>query len=144
MRFRHVAVVRVPSETAYGWWTSFSDEDGDEGGPLVSRRVLGQEGDRIVIEDEYLYLGRRLRLRGRVKLNPPDSYVVELDGHTVNIRLHYMFSPVVEGTQLVVIGDLRGKGFLRLALPLMWPRIRREIVAGIDGNARRVEALHES
>jgi hypothetical protein len=144
MRFRHVAIVRVPVEAAYEWWTSFSDDDGEEGGPLISRHVLGREGNRILIEDVYEYLGRRLRLRGRVELRPPDSYVVELDGRSVNIRLHYMFSPVVEGTQLVVLGDLTGKGLLRLGLPLLWPRIRRELVAGIDTNARRVEATHAS
>lgn len=142
MRFRHVTVVRVPMETAYSWWTSFSDEDGEEGGPLVSRRVLGSQGNRILIEDVYVYIGWRLTLQGKVELRPPDAYTVELAGPTVDIRLHYLFSPVVEGTQLVVMGDVRGKGLLKLAIPLIWPRIRREMASGIDANVRKVEALH--
>lgn len=144
MKFRHVSVVRVPMELVYDWWTSFSEEDGDEIGPLLSRRILlGQERE-LLIEDEYRYLNRRLVLKGRVRIEPTDSYMVEYNGKMLRLSLKYMFAPLVEGTQLVVLGEVKGKGWLRFLLPLLWPRIKREIVEGIEGNVERVESLFRS
>ncbi|MFQ5837480.1 MAG: hypothetical protein ACE5HJ_01690 [Thermoplasmata archaeon] len=144
MRFRHVTVVHVPLDLAYGWWTSFSEEDGSEEGPLLSRRIPFRMERGLLIEDEYAYLNRRFTLKGRVKIRPPDSYWVEYYGEIVQVRLKYMFASVVEGTQLVVLGDVRGKGWLKAFLPLFWPRIKREMIAGIDSNVRMVEGLSQA
>ncbi len=144
MRFRLVFIVHVPQEQAYAWWTSFSDEDGNPEGPLLSRGIRLKGQNQLLLEDEYLYLGRRLRLRGSVRIEPPDSYTVDYEGRLLRVWLRYMFAPVAEGTQLVVLGEVRGNGWLRLLLPFLWMRIKREIAAGIESNVRRMEGPLEA
>lgn len=141
MQFFHVSVVRVPVAEAYEWWTSFSEEDGSEEGPLLERRVLMASDQDFLVEDIYRYLGREITLPGAVELDPPHAYRIRYRGERLWADLRYMFNEIVEGTQLVVLGEVRGKGWLRLVVPLVWVRLRREIAAGIRENVRRVERL---
>lgn len=142
MKFKAVYVVRVPFAIAHAWWTSFSEEDGWEDAALKRRNVVQATEKGFLLEDTYRYLGREVTLRGRVDLQPPDAYTVRYRGAGFDIVLRYLFAEIVEGTQLVVLGEVRGRGWRRLLLPLVWFPLRREIVDSIQRNVARVERLH--
>lgn len=124
-----------PVDAAYGWLTDYHDDDATLTDAVVKRRsVVRREGDEVELDAELVTLGRPMRGRAVVKLDPArHRWVATAAGG--RLRYEYQLTPTPEGhSRLDVHYRVASRRWARrLLLVLARPRIRRELHRMWDG-----------
>lgn len=72
--------VPYPVETAFDWFTDYSEADPDRTDEVIEeRRVVEETDDRVVLEGVTSVLGRTASGRAVVELDPPDRWVATIE-----------------------------------------------------------------
>lgn len=133
-----IAVTRhfpYPVERAYAWLTDYRDDDPSLTTAVVKRRdVVKKDGDTVEMDVELLTLGRPMKGRAVVRLDPArHRWTAEAAGG--RMRYEYQLTPAPDGgSRLEVHYRVASRRWTRrLALRLARPRIRRELHVMWDG-----------
>lgn len=123
-------------EQAYAWLTDYRDDDPQRAGALVThRRVLERTERHAVFEGEHRALGKTVRYRQAVRLDPPAAWrSLVVDGPRAGSRNAYRLEATPRGARLVVEYHLvHAEPATMLLMRLARPLLRRRIVRMWEG-----------
>jgi len=86
-------------------------------------RLLGREGPRTVLEVDHV----EGKVVNELLLRPPDRLDLWERKRRYDARFSNRFERVPDGTRLMVRGDIRLKGWARLAQPFLRGHVRRQM-----------------
>jgi carbon monoxide dehydrogenase subunit G len=134
--------VDTPLEDAFAFVGDFVNSAAWDPGVEDARNVTGEPvGVGTRYDLTVLFGDRRLPMTYEVTVfDPPNRVVLRGTGSTVDAVDDIRFEPIARGTRIRYVADLRLKGILRVAEPLMRGRFRDTGDRAIAGMKRALEA----
>ena len=130
----------APIDFVFKWWTDLSEKDSKYVKPLKSRDIIEKKENIIIVEDGVKILGRKMKYKVRVTLNPPYEWLAEYEGSVAKAISRYKISEVGEGTRLDYESHIEPRGwFTRLFSPIISRFLIRVFSTEMDAYCRALE-----